>query len=75
LPPDLVPRGGVASVVGIGGALGACGGMLMSKYTGWTLDADRGYAPIFLIASCAYLAALAMIHFLSPRLRPVEAVE
>jgi len=73
LPPDLVPRGGVASVVGIGGALGACGGMLMSKYTGWTLDADRGYAPIFLVASCAYLAALALIHFLSPRLQPVEA--
>ncbi len=72
LPPDLLPRGGVASVVGIGGALGACGGMLMSKYTGWTLDADRGYAPIFLIASCAYLAALALIHFLSPRLEPAE---
>jgi MFS transporter, ACS family, aldohexuronate transporter len=72
LPPDLLPRGGVASVVGIGGALGACGGMLMSKYTGWTLDADRGYAPIFLIASCAYLAALALIHFLSPRLQPAE---
>jgi ACS family hexuronate transporter-like MFS transporter len=75
LPPDLVPRGGIASVVGIGGALGACGGMLMSKYTGWTLDADRGYAPIFLIASCAYLAALAVIHFLSPRLQAVEEGE
>ncbi|MEP6939636.1 MAG: MFS transporter [Rudaea sp.] len=70
LPADLLPRGGVASVVGIGGALGACGGMLMSKYTGWTLDADRGYAPIFVIASCTYLVALALIHFLSPRLAP-----
>ena len=70
LPADLLPRGGVGSVVGIGGALGACGGMLMSKYTGWTLDADRGYAPIFLIASCAYLAALALIHVFSPRMQP-----
>lgn len=74
LPADLLPRGGVASVVGIGGALGACGGMLMSKYTGWTLDADRGYAPIFVIASCAYLVALAVVHVLSPRLEPAPEV-
>ena len=72
LPADLLPRGGIGSVVGIGGALGACGGMLMSKYTGWTLDADRGYAPVFLIASCTYLVALVLIHVLSPRLEPAR---
>ena len=72
LPADLLPRGGVGSVVGIGGMLGECGGMLMSKYTGWTLDADRGYAPIFLIASCAYLCALLVIHLFSPRMEPAE---
>ncbi len=52
--------------------LGACGGMLMSKYTSWTLDADRGYAPIFLIASCAYLCALLVIHLFSPQMEPAE---
>ncbi|QBB69868.1 MFS transporter [Pseudolysobacter antarcticus] len=75
LPSDLLPRGGVGSVVGIGGMLGACGGMLMSKYTGWTLDADRGYAPIFLIASCAYLCALLVIHLFSPRMEPAELID
>jgi MFS transporter, ACS family, hexuronate transporter len=75
LPADLLPRGGVGSVVGIGGMLGACGGMLMSKYTGWTLDADRGYGPIFLIASCAYLCALLVVHLLSPKLERAEMVD
>ncbi len=44
----------------------------MAKYAGWVLDRIGTYTPIFLIASCAYLAALALIHFLSPRLEPAE---
>ncbi len=73
LPGDLTPRAGVGSVLGIGGMMGALGGMAMSRYTGWTLDHDRGYAPVFLIAGLAYLAALGVIHLLSPRLSPGEA--
>jgi ACS family hexuronate transporter-like MFS transporter len=72
LPADLVPRAGVGSVVGLGGMLGAMGGMLMSKYTGWTLDHDRGYAPVFAIAGGAYLCALLVVHLLSPRLAPAR---
>src|SRR5580704_470557 len=38
LPSDLFPRKAVGSVVGIGGAVGAVGGMLMAQYAGWTLQ-------------------------------------
>ena len=68
LPSDVFPREAVGSVVGIGGAAGAVGGMIMSKYAGWVLDRLGTYTPIFIIAGSAYLVALAVIHLLSPRL-------
>jgi ACS family hexuronate transporter-like MFS transporter len=75
LPADLLPRGAIGSVVGLGGMLGAMGGMAMSKYTGWTLDHDRGYGPVFAIVGGAYLAALLVIHLLAPRLKPAVLAE
>jgi ACS family hexuronate transporter-like MFS transporter len=72
LPSDVFPREAVGSVVGIGGAFGAVGGMLMSKYAGWVLDRLGTYAPIFAVAGSAYLIALLLIHLLSPRLAPVR---
>lgn len=67
LPSDVFPRAAVASVIGIGGTLGAIGGMLMSKYIGWVLDTLGTYTPIFIVGATAYLLALAVIHLLSPR--------
>ena len=72
LPADLIPRGGVASVVGLGGMLGTMGSMAMAKYTGWTLDHDRGYAPVFALAAGAYLAATLAIHLLTPKMQPAR---
>ena len=76
LPSDLFPRIAVGSIVGIGGTAGAIGGMLMSKYNGYILDAFGSYQPIFALAGGAYIAGFAVIHFLSPRLTRVteEAV-
>jgi ACS family hexuronate transporter-like MFS transporter len=76
LPSDLFPRIAVGSIVGIGGTAGALGGMLMSKYNGYILDAFGSYQPIFALAGGAYIAGIAVIHFLSPRLTRVteEAV-
>lgn len=69
LPSDTFPRGAVGSVVGIGGTMGAVGGMLMAKGTGWVLDADPdNYTVLFAVAACAYFLALASVHLLSPRL-------
>ena len=68
LPSDLFPRGAVGSVVGIGGTVGAIGGMLMAKYAGYILDTVGTYTPIFAVAGSAYFVALAVIHILSPRM-------
>jgi ACS family hexuronate transporter-like MFS transporter len=67
LPSDVFPRAAVASVIGIGGTVGAVGGMLMSKYTGYVLDQLHTYTPIFIVGASAYLLALLVVHVLSPR--------
>ncbi len=66
LPSDLFPRWAVGSVVGIGGAAGAVGGMLMAKYAGWVLQTIGSYTPLFIVASIAYLIALFVVHLLTP---------
>jgi ACS family hexuronate transporter-like MFS transporter len=71
LPSDVFPRAAVGSVVGIGGMIGAIGGMAMAQYAGWVLDRIGTYTPIFVVAASAYLIALLLIHLLSPKLEPV----
>lgn len=71
LPSDLFPKEAVASIIGIGGTAGAIGGMLMSTYNGYILEAFKSYQPIFIVAGTTYLIALLAIHTLTPRLKPV----
>jgi len=70
-PSDVFPKQAVSTVVGIGGTAGAIGGMLMAKYAGWVLDGIGSYTPIFIVAATVYILALSVLHWLSPRLRPV----
>ncbi|CAA9499539.1 MAG: Hexuronate transporter [uncultured Sphingomonadaceae bacterium] len=70
---DTTPRGSVASVMGIGGAAGAVGGMIMAKYVGHVLETVGTYVPVFLWAGSAYLVALGLLHLLVPRLGETEA--
>jgi len=70
-PSDVLPRSAVASVSGIGGMMGAVGGMLFSRFVGQVLQAGGSYRILFLIAGSVYLMALTVIHVLSPRLRRV----
>lgn len=72
LPSDLFPRGAVGSVVGIGGALGAVGGMMMAKYAGWVLGSVGNYTPVFALCAGVYVLALGIIHWASPRYEPVR---
>jgi ACS family hexuronate transporter-like MFS transporter len=72
LPSDVFPRAAVGSVIGIGGTVGAVGGMLMSLYAGAVLEKIGSYAPLFAVASTAYFLALIAVHLLSPRLDRVE---
>jgi ACS family hexuronate transporter-like MFS transporter len=72
LPSDLFPRKAVGAIIGIGGTLGAVGGMFMAKFTGWVLDTTGSYLPMFAIAGFTYLAALLVIHLLVPKMEPAE---
>ncbi len=72
LPSDVFPRGAVGSVVGIGGMLGAVGGMVFSKYIGKVLEQIGTYTPIFIVAGSAYLIALLVVHLLTPKMEPVK---
>jgi MFS transporter, ACS family, hexuronate transporter len=67
---DMFPRRAVASVVGIGGMLGATGGALLAAGAGWIIG-HLGYGPLFAFAGFAYVLALGLIHVLAPRLKPV----
>jgi ACS family hexuronate transporter-like MFS transporter len=73
LPSDMFPRAAVGSVIGIGGTMGAIGGMMMSKFTGYILETTGSYTPIFAVAGSTYLIAVIVIHLLSPRLARVDA--
>jgi ACS family hexuronate transporter-like MFS transporter len=75
LPSDMFPRRGVASVSGLGGLAGAVGGILMQTFTGHITGATHSYRIPFIVASVAYLVAVAVMHLISPRLRPVETTE
>lgn len=65
---DTFPRGSVASVMGIGGAAGAVGGMIMARYVGQVLETVGSYLPVFLWAGTAYLVALLLVQLLVPQL-------
>jgi MFS transporter, ACS family, hexuronate transporter len=70
LSSDMFPVQAVASVNGIGGMAGAIGGIFVASLVGHVLQWTGSYKVPFLIASAAYLLALAAIHLLAPRLEP-----
>src|SRR4051794_40848613 len=72
LPSDMFPRKAVGSVIGIGGTAGAIGGMIFSLYVGQVLERIGTYSLIFNVAGSVYLLALAIIHWLVPRLEQAE---
>ena len=72
LPSDTFPRRAVGSVVGLGGMFGSVGALFIAKMTGYVLQWTGSYLPMFMIAGFTYLIALAVIHFLSPKLEPAR---
>ncbi len=65
-PTDMFPSSAVSTVVGMGGAVGSAGGAAFT----WLVSRYFSLHPlvIFLMASCAYLTALAIFHVLVPKL-------
>lgn len=72
LSGDLFPQQAVGSVVGIGGMLGAVGGMLFQAAAGRVVDRFHTFLPLFVAAGAGYLLAVLIIQVLSPRLEPVR---
>ena len=52
----------------------AIGGMFIAKLAGYILQWTGEYRVLFIIASCAYLVNLLIVHSLNPRLKPMEFV-
>lgn len=73
LVSDTFPRRAVGSVIGIGGMVGAIGGMFVAVAVGVLLQTTHGnYVPLFIIAGLAYLFAFGVIQALNPRLEPAK---
>jgi ACS family hexuronate transporter-like MFS transporter len=71
-PSDVFEQSAVGSVVGFGGMMGAIGGMAIAQFAGWVLGSFGTYTPLFALAGSAYLLALAVVHFVSPKYEKVE---
>ena len=67
---DMFPRQAVGSVVGFGGMVGSVGGVILQATVGYIKDYTDSYLPVFFIAASAYLAALAIMQVLTPKLEP-----
>ena len=74
LMSDIFPRKVTASITGIGGFAGAVGGALIAQLVGGLLQnlGMEGYVIPFLIASVGYFIALAIMHILIPKIKPLN---
>lgn len=76
---DMFPKRAVASVVGIGGMMGALGGVIIAKTAGLILDhyselgkIETGYFIMFIICALAYLVAWIVFSLLVPKMPKVD---
>jgi len=74
LASDVFPRKATASVVGIGGMVGAVAGIVADALLGSVLDqaGNSGYFWAFLVAGSCYLIILGLVHLLMPKMTPLD---
>ena len=72
LAGDMFPKRFVGSLTGFGGMVGCIGSMTLFFATGKILKVTGNYLPVFIIASAAYLSALALIQLVVPKLEPAK---
>jgi len=68
-PSDMFPAEYVGTVVSFGQVAGAAGGAIFAALTGHIIEITHSYAPLFLYAAFAYLAALLLLRALAPGLK------
>ncbi|MEL0455835.1 MFS transporter [Flavobacteriaceae bacterium SZ-1-7] len=74
LASDVFPKKATASVVGIGGMIGAVAGIIADALLGSVLDqaGNSGYFWAFLVAGSCYLIILGLVHLLMPKMTPLD---
>jgi ACS family hexuronate transporter-like MFS transporter len=75
LAGDMFPKRVVGSVTGLGGMIGAGGGIALFYITGKVLRETGNYLPVFVLASLAYITALVIVHLIVPRLEAANIEE
>lgn len=75
---DMFPKKAVASVVGIGGMIGAVGGIIVAKSAGMLLDhykalgeIETGYYFMFAFCAVAYLLSWGLFNLMVPKMKKV----
>lgn len=71
LASDTFPKQDVGSVVGLGGAAGAVGGMIIAPVAGYILQYTHSYFPLFIIAGVMHPLAMGLVQLLIPKVKPV----
>jgi ACS family hexuronate transporter-like MFS transporter len=71
LASDIFPRKDVGSVVGLGGAAGAFGGMIIAPVAGHVLQWFHTYVPLFILAGVMHPLAMVLVHRVIPRIESI----
>jgi ACS family hexuronate transporter-like MFS transporter len=71
---DTAPRQVVGSIVGLGGTAACIGTIFIAKLVPYILEKTGEYRILLIIASCAYVVNLLIIHAINPQLRPMKFV-
>jgi ACS family hexuronate transporter-like MFS transporter len=70
LVSDTMPRGAVASAVGLGGGISSLVSAFSAAAVGRVLDATgNNYTVVFFVCAGVYVVATTIIHFVLPRTR------
>lgn len=74
LASDVFPKKATASVVGIGGMVGAVAGIISNVLLGQVLDnaGNTGFFWAFLVAGSCYLIILGLVHLIMPKMTPLD---
>ena len=74
LVSDVFPKRATASVIGIGGMVGAVAGLIADFSLGQALKSSGagGYFFAFMIAGMLYLVILLFIHLIMPKMTPLD---
>ncbi|MDT7933413.1 MAG: MFS transporter [Sphingomonadaceae bacterium] len=73
LATDLFPARSVGLAIGIAAFGGNMGSVAVNEFAGWALDRGLGYAPMLWMVAVSYLAALAAVQAIVPRIPDREA--